>query len=153
MMKSVLKSLGAGIAGGFVGNGILGALFTSRWVHDVLYDPAHQSALFLEITPTRDIPVSVTGLVILSAIHGWLYFQLEPALPGRDWKCKGLFWGLTIWLMYWLFQEWFIYHTLLREPLLLNVFELMILLLGSLTEGLTIAFLMNSGRKIVRVPG
>ncbi len=149
-MKQVLKSLGAGMTGGFVGNGILGALFTSRWVHDVLYDPARQSPLFIEITPTRDIPVSVTGLVILSAIHGWLYYRLESALPGRDWVRKGLFWGLTLWLMYWLFQEWFIYHTLLREPLLLNAFELMILLLGSLAEGLTIAFLMGRNRKAVR---
>ena len=53
-----------------------------------------------------------------------------------------MFWGLTIWVMYWLSQEWFIYHTLLKEPLLLNLLELAILLIGSLVEGLIIAFFL-----------
>jgi hypothetical protein len=55
---------------------------------------------------------------------------------------KELFWGLTIWLMYWLFQEWFIYNTLLGEPLLLNALELAILMLGSLVEGIVIAYFL-----------
>ena len=44
--------------------------------------------------------------------------------------------------MYWLFQEWFIYNTLLGEPLLLNALELGILMLGSLVEGAVIAFFL-----------
>jgi hypothetical protein len=44
--------------------------------------------------------------------------------------------------MFWLFQEWFIYHTLLGEPLILNLLELSILLLGSLVEGAIIAFFL-----------
>jgi hypothetical protein len=44
--------------------------------------------------------------------------------------------------MYWLFQEWFIYNTLLGEPVLLNLFELSILLLGSLAEGIILAFFL-----------
>jgi len=44
--------------------------------------------------------------------------------------------------MFWVFQEWFIYHTLLGEPLALNLLELAILLAGSLVEGLVIAFIL-----------
>jgi len=82
----------------------------------------------------------VGGLVILSIIHAWLFSVLMPSIPGKTWWKKGLFWGLTIWLVYWLFQEWFIYNTLLGEPLFLNALELTILILGSLVEGIVIAF-------------
>lgn len=129
----------AGLAGGFVGNGVLGAIFSSPWIHAILYDPALQSALFIEITPRRDIPVSVAGLILLSVVHGWLFSVLAPSLPGKTWIGKGLFWGMAIWLMFWLFQEWFIYRTLLGEPWPLILLELAILLLGSLAEGLVIA--------------
>ena len=46
---------------------------------------------------------------------------------------------------YWVFQEWFIYHALLGEPILLNLLELTLLLLGSLAEGLVISFIMLRG--------
>jgi hypothetical protein len=48
--------------------------------------------------------------------------------------------------MFWLFQEWFIYQTLLGEPLILNLLELSILLLGSLVEGAIIAFFLSTER-------
>ncbi len=102
--------------------------------------------LFLEITSRRNIPVSVAGLVILSIIHGWLFSVFKPAIPGTTWLRKGLFWGLTIFLMFWLFQEWFIYNTLLGEPILLNLLELSILLAGSLVEGVIIALFLARGR-------
>jgi len=140
--NSAVKILVAGFVGGFLGNGVLGVLFSSPPVQSILYNPEWQSRLFIEITPKRNIPVSVSGLVILSIIHAWLFSVLMPSIPGKTWVKKGLFWGLTIWLMYWLFQEWFIYNTLLREPLLLNVLELAILMLGSLVEGIVIAFFL-----------
>lgn len=140
----------AGLVGGFVGNGILGAIFASPPVHALLYDPALQSALFIELTPQRNIPLSVAGLVVLSIIHAWLFWVLQPSIPGSNWVRKGLFWGGVIWAMYWLFQEWFIYHTLLNEPWLLNLLELAILLIGSIAEGLIIAYMLgrsSSARK------
>ena len=132
----------AGLVGGFVGNAVLGAMFSSALIRRILYDPMLQSRLFLEVTPQRNIPVSVAGLVLLSVIHAWLFAILMPSIPGRTWIRKGAFWGLAIWLMYWLFQEWFIYHTLLAEPLLLNALELGILLLGSMVEGLLISLIL-----------
>ncbi|MCI0506752.1 MAG: hypothetical protein L0Z73_11680 [Gammaproteobacteria bacterium] len=142
MGNTAIKIVAAGLAGGFIGNGVLGALFSSPPVQAILYNPEWQSQLFLEITPKRDIPISVAGLVILSVIHAWLFNVFMPSIPGKTWLKQGLFWGLTIWLMYWLFQEWFIYNTLLEEPLLLNALELAILLAGSLIEGIVIAFFL-----------
>jgi hypothetical protein len=137
----------AGIVGGLLGNGILGAMFSAPPIRRLLYDPTIQSQLFLDVTPQRDIPVSVGGLVVLSVIHAWLFVVLMPSIPGRTWMRKGAFWGLVIWLMYWVFQEWFIYHTLLGEPLLLNLLELAILLFGSVAEGVAIAlFLARSAQ-------
>lgn len=140
--NGAVKILVAGLVGGFIGNGVLGALFSSPPIQSILYNAAWQSQLFIEITPKRNIPISVAGLVILSIIHAWLFSVLLPSLPGQTWLKKGLFWGLTIWAMYWLFQEWFIYNTLLGEPLLLNVLELIVLLSGSLVEGIVIAFFL-----------
>jgi hypothetical protein len=140
--NSLVKILVTGLVGGFISNGVLGALFSSPPIQSILYNPEWQSQLFLEITPRRNIPVSVAGLVILSVIHASLFDVLMSSIPGKTWLKKGLFWGLTIWLMYWLFQEWFIYNTLLGEPLILNALELAILLLGSLVEGTVIAFFL-----------
>ena len=134
MRNNALKVVTAGLLGGFIGNGVLGALFSSPPIQSILYNPEWQSQLFIEITLKRNIPISVTGLVILSIIHAWLFSVLMPSIPGRTWLKKGLFWGLVIWLLYWLFQEWFIYNTLLGEPLILNALELAILILGSLVE-------------------
>ena len=139
------KIVVAGLIGGFIGNGVLGALFSSPPVQSILYNPEWQSQLFLEITPKRNMPVSVAGLVLLSIIHAWLFSVFMPSVPGKTWLRKGLFWGFTIWSMYWLFQEWFIYNTLLGEPLLLNLLELAILMLGSLVEGIVIAFFLARG--------
>ena len=125
-----------------MGNGVLGAAFSLPALRSILYDPAVQSRLFIEITPHRNIPVSVGGLIVLSVIHSWLFSIFSPSIPGASWFRKGLFWGLTIWLMFWVFQEWFIYHTLLAEPIVLILLELVILLAGSLVEGLVIAFVL-----------
>ena len=147
MKNRAVKIVVAGLLGGFVGNGVLGAVFSSAPVQAILYNPEWQSTLFIEITPQRNIPVSVAGLVVLSVVHAWLFSVFQPSIPGRTWLRKGLFWGVTIWAMYWLFQEWFIYNTLLGEPLLLNVLELSILMLGSLVEGAVIAFFWRADLK------
>jgi len=132
----------AGWCGGFAGNGLLGAIFSSTWIREVLYDPTVQSQVFITLTSQRDIAVSVIGLIALSGIHGLLFAVLRPSIPGSGWLRKGIWWGFAIWAIYWLFQEWFIYITLLGEPVRLAVLELAILLLGSLLEGLVISRLL-----------
>lgn len=137
-------ALAAGCIGGFAGNALLGALFSSPLIRDALYHPDWQSPLFIEVTQQRDIAVSVIGLILLSGLHGLLFEQLWPSIPGRSWLARGLLFGAAVWATYWLFQEWFIYVTLFKEPLLLAFLELAILLGGSLVEGTVIAWLLLS---------
>jgi len=144
---TLLKAVLAGWVGGFAGNALLGILFSSPWAHRILFDPASQSPVFISLATQRNIAVSVAGLVALSAIHGLLYVQLQPSIPGRTRLAKGLAWGAVIWAMYWLFQEWFVYVTLLREPALLAAFELLVLLGGSLLEGVVIALMCPPPRR------
>ena len=143
MKNNIFKIIYSGLFAGFISEGILGAIFSSKPIQKILYNPVLQSKLFLEITPTRDLFYSVSGIVILSIIHSWLFFVFKNSIPGKYWIKKGLFWGFAIWLMYWVFQEWFIYHTLLQEPLVLTMVELSILLIGSLIEGLIISKFLN----------
>ena len=142
MKYKSFKIIYSGLIAGFFSELILGALFMSPPVQKILYNPDWQSELFLEVTPTRELFPSIAGLIVLSIAHSWLFTIFQPSIPGANWIKKGLFWGFTIWLMYWVFQEWFIYHTLLREPILLNLVELTILLAGSLVEGLIISRLL-----------
>lgn len=151
MKPSSGKILIAGWLGGFIGNGVLGVLFSLPPVRAILYDPAMQSQLFMTITPARNIPLSVSGLIVLSVIHAGLFSILSPSIPGNSWIKKGMFWGIAIWLMFWVFQEWFIYHTLLGEPILLNLFELVLLLLGSLAEGMIIALILTRTPQLVKM--
>ena len=142
-MNKITKIIFAGLFAGFVSEGILGVLFVNPFIKSILYNPNIQSQLFIDITPQRNLVVSVIGIIVLSIIHAWLYTIFAKSIPGTTWIKKGLFWGLTIWLMFWVFQEWFIYHTLLNEPLILNALELAILLIGSFVEGLIIAFIFK----------
>lgn len=142
-MGNFIKSSLAGVAGGFVGNGILGVVFSLPILCNLLYDPHLQSKTFIDVTANRDIPLSVAGLVLLSAIHGFLFLLFKQSIPGSTNLKKGLFWGLVIWLFFWLPQEWFIYHTLLGEPLILNTVELIVLLIGAMGEGLVISGILR----------
>lgn len=142
MKNKTFKIIYSGIIAGFVSEGILGALFMSPPLQKILYNPNWQSKLFLDITPKRDLFPSIAGIVILSIVHSWLFMIFQKSIPGNNWIMKGFFWGITIWLMYWVFQEWFIYHTLLQEPILLNMIELTVLLMGSCVEGLIISKLL-----------
>ena len=147
-MNKSLRIIIAGLIGGFIGEGIMGGLFMSPPINSILYNPEIQSQLFIDITPDRDLFKSIAGMVVLSIAHAWLYSIFFQSIPGKTWIKKGLFWGFTIWLMYWVFQEWFIYHTLLNEPIILNLLELIILLLGSLAEGIIIAWFLKKELKI-----
>ena len=143
MNKKPAKIIYSGLIAGLISEGVLGILFMSPPIQKILYNPELQSKYFLEITPTRELLPSILGIVILSISHSWLFTVFQKSIPGKSWFHKGLFWGFTIWLMYWVFQEWFIYHTLLLEPLILNFVELLILLVGSLIEGIIISKFLN----------
>lgn len=139
------RILFAGLISGFGSNAMLGLLFTSPPTQAVLFNPAWQSPRFIELASQRNVPLSVAGLVVLSVPLAWLFARLQTVMPGRTWRGRGAFWGLAIWLMYWLPQEWFVYHTLIGEPLALCGLELVLLLIGALLQGLIMAALLRAG--------
>lgn len=133
----------AGLLAGFGSNALLGLLFTCPPIKAVLFDPAWQNPRFIELASQRNVPVSVAGLVVLAVPLAWLFTRLQAAMPGRTWRGRGIFWGAAIWLMYWLPQEWFIYHTLIGEPLALCGLELLLLLAGAMLQGVITAGLLR----------
>lgn len=139
----------AGWIGGFVGNAALGVAFSTTWLKSLLFDPGWQSAAFIDLALQRNVAISVAGLVLLSGVYGVLYAVIAPAIPGHTALRKGLFWGAAIWAAYWLPQEWFVYVTLLREPIVLALVELAVLLGGSLLQGVVIAALLEPRKRRV----
>ncbi len=138
----------AGLVAGLISNGLLGVIFTSSPVESIIYHPELQSDTFNQVVPHRNVYVTLVGLCILSMIHSLFYAVFYQSIPGTSWLRKGLFWGFTVWAIYWVFQDWFMFHTLLHEPVLLNIFQLTIMLFCSLTEGSIIAFILyqSSGK-------
>jgi hypothetical protein len=141
--SSIIKITWIGLLAGFISSGIAGALFMSPLGQSVLYNPEWQSKTFIDITTARNLPLSIAGLIVVGIIHAWFYDIFKSSIQYKEWWKKGLFWGFCIWAMFWLPQEWWVYHTLLQEPLILNLFELMLLLIESLIEGLIIAYFIG----------
>lgn len=144
-MKRQMRIWTTGILAGFISEAFMGLIFTSQAINGLLYDPKLQSEKFIEITSSREVslPTTIIGMILLSGIHSWLFSILQESIPGQTKLKQGLFFGLMIWLVYWLFQEWFVYHTMLGEPIILTLLELVILLIGSLIEGIIISFLIS----------
>ena len=94
MMKRLAIAGCAGWLGGFVGNAALGALFSSPWIRAALYNPALQSQLFIDVTPQRNIALSVAEFVMLSGLHGIVFAQVLPSIPGTSWFTKGAVFGV-----------------------------------------------------------
>lgn len=147
-MNFYVKVILAGLIGGFISEGIMGALFSSPFIQSILYDDSLQSDLYIQLTPQRNLVVSIIGLIILSISHAWFYTIFFKSIPGDTWWKKGMFWGFAIWMLYWVFQEWFMFHTLLEEPIILAVLELVILFFGSLVEGLVIAWFFRKEKEL-----
>ena len=92
-MKKATHIILIGLLAGFISQGLLGILFVNSLSQSILYNPEIQSRLFIDITPTRNIPLSVGGLVVLSIIHAWLFVVFAKSIPGTTWIQKGLFLG------------------------------------------------------------
>lgn len=144
-MKRQVRIWTAAILAGFISEAFMGLIFTSQAIKGLLYNPKLQSEKFIEITSSREVSLTTTiiGMILLSGIHSWLFSILHESIPGQTKLKQGLFFGFMIWLVYWLFQEWFVYHTMLGEPILLTLLELAILLAGSLIEGIIISFMVS----------
>lgn len=89
--------------------------------------------------------LQMAGLLFgLTLAHAWVYGVVRASLPGRGWR-KGLGFGVGIWLFSYLFYELFTPFNLLGEPLHLLAYELILWLGVALTEGCTLATLIEAG--------
>ncbi|MBU0679740.1 MAG: hypothetical protein KJ626_16685 [Verrucomicrobia bacterium] len=141
-VRRVVWLLVSGVVAGVVGHGAMGLIFYSPPMQALLYMDPVQSEIFLSICQPRNIPTCAAGIILLSILHAVFFAVFQPSIPGRTWFRKGIFWGFTIWALYWLFQEWLLYTMLLGVPILMNIVELSVLLIGSLVEGVMIALFL-----------
>lgn len=141
--SSLVRTALWGLLAAFVSQGLMGVLFLNPWTQGLLYHEQWQSLLYRQVTPQRDLLPSIVGLVVWGLIPAFLHRRLAPS--GSPWRA-GLATATWIWLLFWLPQEWFIYVTLLGEPLPLAGLELVLAALGSLAQGLLLAIGLKPGR-------
>lgn len=134
---SLLRVVGIGLLAGFVSQGLMGALFMNPWSLALLSDPGLQSALYRELSALRPLVPSIVGLVLWGVVPAFLHRRL--AHPGPWWK-SGLATGAWVWGLFWLPQEWFMYITLLAEPLPLALLELAFAAVGCAAQGLLLGW-------------
>lgn len=137
----LFRTILVGLVAGFVSQGVMGALFLNPWIQPLLYDPTWQSRLYREITPLRDLVPSIVGLVVWGVVPALLHRRLAPTTA--PWVA-GLATGAWIWALYWLPQEWFVYVTLLGEPLPLAGVELLLAAVGCAVQGLILGWGLKS---------
>lgn len=134
------KTVVAGLTAGFASQMVMAPLFLNPVTQGILYNPQLQSRIFLEITPLRNIVPSVIGLMLWGIVPAFLYQRLDIRSDKKT--VRGVYLALWIWLLYWLPQEWFIYVTLLGEPLHLAAFELLLTAIGTIVQGLILVWML-----------
>jgi len=150
------RTLLAGVAGGFAMN--LAMLLTFRLIgfgvngNGILLNPSVQSskliAVWTRIEPlplvvSRPVPIML-GIVLLGIAHAYLYRWVSPAWPTRIAK-RGLSLALTVFLMTFLFWEFFTPFNQFGEPLRLIALELSFWALIALADGFAISAIMEQG--------
>ena len=146
----------AGIAAGLAMN--LAMLLTFRWIgfginaDGILLDPALQSekliAVWTEIEPLplvvdRPLPI-ILGIVIFGVVHAYLYRWISPAWPTGVAR-RGLSFALIVFMMTFLFWEFFTPFNMFGEPLGLIALELSFWVVIALADGLVISAVMERG--------
>jgi hypothetical protein len=157
-----LRTFLAGIAAGSAMN--LAMLLTFRLIgfginaDGILLDPSLQSekliAVWTEIEPLplvvdRPIPI-ILGIILFGIIHAYLYRWISPAWP-KGIARRGLSFALVVFLMTFLFWEFFTPFNMFGEPLGLIALELCFWAVIALADGLVISAIMERGASKRRV--
>lgn len=146
------KTLLAGIAGGLAMN--ITMLLTFRllgfgWDGDgILIKSASQSQKLVDVwTELEPLPLVVNrpapiiiGIILFGIIHAYIYRWLSPTWPAGIIN-KGLRFAGLVFVMTFLFWEFFTPLNLFGEPLHLIALELIFWALIALADGMTIAFI------------
>ena len=146
----------AGLAGGLALN--LAMVLTFRLLgfganaDGILLDPSVQSrkliAVWTQLEPlplvvSRPAPI-IIGLILLGIVHAYLYRWLSPAWPAGTVK-RALSLALLVFLMTFLFWEFFTPFNQFGEPLKLIALELLFWALIALADAFAIAAIMERG--------
>lgn len=158
MKPAILRTLLAGLAGGLALN--LAMLLTFRLLGfgwqggGILLDPARQSEKLIAVwTRLEPLPLVVAkpapiiiGLFIFVQVHAFFYRWLSPAWPPGVWP-RGLRLALLIFVLSFLFWEFFTPFNQFGEPWPLIALELLFWAAIALAEGLAVAGVFEFGRK------
>ena len=154
MRGSHARTVLAGFAGGFAMNLVM--LLTFRFigfgVHGggILLDPDFQSkkliAVWTELEPlplvvSRPVPI-ILGIIVFGIIHAYLYRWLSPAWP-EGFANRGLRFAAIVFLMAFLFWEFFTPFNQFGEPIGLIAIELSFWALIALADGFAISAVMG----------
>lgn len=155
MMKpSSLRTILAGIAGGMAMN--ITMLLTFRLLgfgwsgNGILLDPNIQSrkliAVWTEMEPlplvvNKPAPI-IIGIILFGIVHAFIYRWLSAAWPSGALR-RGVRMALTIFLLVFLFWEFFTPFNQFGEPLPLIGLELIFWACIASADGLAIAFVME----------
>jgi hypothetical protein len=156
--KSVVRTVAAGIAGGFALNAAM--LVTFRLIGfgmeggGVLLDPSIQSNKLIAVwTQIEPLPLVVSnpapiliGLMLFGIGHAFVYRWLAPAWPGGVVRRAIRLAALVFFLTY-LFWEFFTPFNQFGEPLLLLGLELVFWTVVALAEAFAIAAVMELTRR------
>lgn len=159
---SHVKTLLAGVAGGFAIN--IAMLLLYRVIgfginsDGILLDPSLQSKKLIDVwTKIEPLPLVVSrpapiiiGLILFGIVHAYLYRWLSPAWPTGIAR-RGLSFALLVFLMTFLFWEFFTPFNQFGEPLGLIALELFFWALIALADGFAVSAVMEQGASNQRV--
>lgn len=157
MQFNLLKTLLAGLAGGFALN--LTMLLTFRLIGfgwkggGILLDPTIQSSKLIAVwTNLEPLPLVVNspapiigGLVLFAISHAFMYRWLSPAWPAGI-AARALRLALLVFILSFVFWEFFTPYNQFGEPLALIALELVFWAAIALAEGFAIAAVMEKRR-------
>lgn len=156
MKRTHPRTILAGVVGGIAMN--LAMLLTFRLIgfginaDGFLLDPSIQSrkliAVWTELEPlplvvARPAPI-IVGLILFGIIHAYIYRWITPAW-GRGILKRGLSFGLLVFLLTFLFWEFFTPFNMFGEPVGLIAIELCFWAVIAMAGGLAISVIMETG--------
>jgi len=156
MQPSIFRTILAGLAGGAALN--LAMLLTFRLMGfgwqggGILLDPAWQSPKLIDVwTRLEPLPLVVAspapiimGLLLFGLAHAFLYRWLSPHWPPGV-LSRALRLGLLVFVLSFLFWEFFTPFNQFGEPVLLIALELCFWAFIALAEGLAVASVFEFG--------
>ena len=156
MRTSGSRTVLAGVAGGFAMNLMMTLTFRfiGFGVHGggILLDPDFESRKLIVVwTELEPLPLVVSrpvtiilGIIVFGIIHAYLYRWLSPAWPEGRAK-RSLRFAAIVFLMTFLFWEFFTPFNQFGEPVGLIAIELTFWALIALADGLAISSIMERG--------